>query len=78
MMIVVLARPDSATFFSSLRESAVWQSLDVVQRGDVAEVGGYWFFDTPYDLNKVIDDLFRHVVEVDPAEVSPNPLIDEA
>jgi ABC-type Fe3+-hydroxamate transport system substrate-binding protein len=76
-MIVVLARPDSATFLTSLRESAVWQSLDVVQRDDVVEVGGYWFFDTPYDLNKVIDDLFRVVAEVDPAEVSPNPLLDD-
>jgi len=35
--------------------------------------GDYWVRDNPIAAHRVLDDLFRNIAGVDPAEVSPNP-----
>lgn len=59
-----------------LNEKPIWATLNAVQDDQFVAVSWQQFvaFDI-YSINKTIDDLFRIVGEVDPAEVSPNPFL---
>ncbi|MEM8529523.1 MAG: iron-siderophore ABC transporter substrate-binding protein [Chloroflexota bacterium] len=66
---------DVATAADRILESPVWQSLNAVQNEQAFQVGEHWIGRAFYGAHAVIDDLFRYVAEVDPQEVSPNPLL---
>jgi iron complex transport system substrate-binding protein len=61
--------------WQALNANPVWASLSAVQAGNVHRVGSHWVGWAFYAAHAVIDDLFRHVAEVDPASVAPNPLL---
>lgn len=61
--------------YSTLLEDPLWQSLSVVQSGEVYFVGRYWAGEGYPEAHLVIDDLFTYVAGVDPQEVSPNPFL---
>ncbi|MEM9774488.1 MAG: ABC transporter substrate-binding protein [Chloroflexota bacterium] len=52
----------------------LWQTLEAVQNDQVHFIDGeYWVRTHPLALHRIMDDLFVHVAEVDPADVAPNP-----
>jgi ABC-type Fe3+-citrate transport system substrate-binding protein len=56
--------------------SPLWQTLSAVQNDRVFFINGeYWIRDNPIAAHAVLDDLFRIVAGVDPAEVAPNPFL---
>ncbi|MEM7737958.1 MAG: iron-siderophore ABC transporter substrate-binding protein, partial [Deinococcota bacterium] len=61
------------TFADGILENPLWQSLEAVQSNRAYRVGEHWIGRGFYGAHMVIDDLFVHVAEVDPAEVAPNP-----
>ncbi len=48
--------------FQELKASPLWSKLKVVQLHQVHEVGFYWNQQGPIAVNRVIDDLFRYLV----------------
>lgn len=62
--------------FDGLPENPLWDTLEVVQNDQVVRAGGHWVGWGFHAAHAIIDDLFVHVAGVDPAEVSPNPLLD--
>lgn len=69
------ADEESAAYISELEENPLWQTLEVVQNDEVHFVGSYWIGSSYHAAHAVIDDLFRYVAGVDPAEAAPNPLL---
>jgi iron complex transport system substrate-binding protein len=59
---------------SELFASPLWGTLKAVREERVHEVGYYWWGDGLRSSHAMLDDVLRHVVGVDPAEVAPNPL----
>jgi ABC-type Fe3+-hydroxamate transport system substrate-binding protein len=52
----------------------VWQSFAASNPERIHYLTGeYWVREHPYSAHRVIDDLFRYVAKVEPADVSPNP-----
>lgn len=45
-----------------LKADPLWSTLTAVQQGRVYEVPGYWIGDGPIAANRVIDDLFKYLV----------------
>ncbi|MEM7125989.1 MAG: ABC transporter substrate-binding protein [Chloroflexota bacterium] len=76
-LLVVVDTAEGEGFFGDLQQEAVWGNLSVVQSEQVHARGSYWYSANPYDLHKIIDDLFQIVAGVDPADISPNPLVNE-
>lgn len=74
MFVTVYGNP-AETAQEEFRSDPLWQQLEVVQAGEVYEVpDDYWMLGIGIiAANRVVDDLFRIVGEVDPANVSPNP-----
>jgi iron complex transport system substrate-binding protein len=64
---------DSEERLQELMNDPLWSQLDAVQQGNAYEVGGHWIGASFVAAHYMLDDLFRHVVGVNPAEVSPNP-----
>lgn len=61
---------------SDIASDPLWGALNAVRRGRFYTVPYQrWISFDPYSVNRVIDDLFVSVGGVDPAEVSPNPLL---
>ncbi|MEM7334084.1 MAG: ABC transporter substrate-binding protein [Chloroflexota bacterium] len=55
----------------------LFESLSAVQEGNVIVGGVYWGEAGIYSAHAVLDDMFRHIADVDPEEVAPNPLLSE-
>ncbi|MCG8351528.1 MAG: iron-siderophore ABC transporter substrate-binding protein [Chloroflexales bacterium] len=68
---------NAQTQLNNLFDEPLWQALGAVQNGEVYNGGSYWIGSGIYAAHNVLDDLFTFVAEVDPAEVSPNPLLTE-
>lgn len=52
----------------------VWQNFAASNPERIHFLNGeYWVRDHPISAHRVLDDLFRYIAEVDPAEVAPNP-----
>jgi iron complex transport system substrate-binding protein len=66
---------DAAARLEALRSDPLWGALPAVQNGAIHEVGGYWIGSSYIAAHYVLDDLFRYVAGVDPAEVAPNPFV---
>ncbi|MEM7333548.1 MAG: ABC transporter substrate-binding protein [Chloroflexota bacterium] len=64
----------SDTLVDSLRSEPLYQTLSVVESGNVHEVDVYWGTSGIYSAHYILDDLFRIVAGVDPEDVAPNPL----
>jgi ABC-type Fe3+-hydroxamate transport system substrate-binding protein len=77
-VVVVIDTPAGATAFEQLQKQAVWQNLPAVRAEQVFVRGNYWYSANPYDLHKVLDDLFVIVAGVDPVSVAPNLLLPPA
>lgn len=58
----------------------LWRTLNAVQNDQVFRVPDYWYRGGLYTLavHQVLDDLFMYLVDLDPAEVSPNPFAQPA
>lgn len=57
-----------------LFDNAVWQSFAAPNPDRIHFLtGDYWVRDNPITAHRVIDDLFRNILDVEPSEVSPNP-----
>ncbi len=56
-----------------LEADPLWQQLPAAQNGQVFVVPFYWNAGAIYGQHKMLDDLFQHIVQVDPATVAPNP-----
>jgi iron complex transport system substrate-binding protein len=52
----------------------LWDALDAVGRGDVYEVGYYWYVEGLISAHDMLDDLFEHVAAVE--STLPNPYED--
>lgn len=74
-LLVIIDTATGSEDFASLRAHPLWKNLGVVKNDEVYSVGSYWYSSNPYDLHKVIDDIFRIVAGVEPADISPNPLL---
>lgn len=61
--------------WQALNANPVWASLAAVKADKVYRVGSHWVGWAFYAAHALIDDLFLHVAGVDPATVSPNPLL---
>jgi iron complex transport system substrate-binding protein len=60
--------------FDLLSASPVWQSFVASNPDRIHFLNGeYWVRDHPISAHRVLDDLFRYIAGVDPAEVAPNP-----
>lgn len=54
----------------------VWQNFAASNPDRIHLLDGeYWVRDHPIAAHRVIDDLFRYVAKVEPADVSPNPFV---
>lgn len=54
--------------------SPVWQNFAASNPDRIHLLNGeYWVRDHPISAHRIIDDLFRMIAGVEPAEVSPNP-----
>lgn len=73
-LLVVQFSPEAAEGIEELQAMDLYQSLDVVAAGEDHVVGGHFVTGGIYDIHKTIDELFLYVADVDPADVSPNPL----
>lgn len=62
---------------AELQNDPLWASLDAVQNDRVYVVGSHWIGYGFPSAHAVLDDLFVHLTDVDPAEVSPNPFREE-
>lgn len=52
----------------------VWESFAAANPERIHFLNGeYWVRDHPISAHRIIDDLFRYIAGVEPAEVSPNP-----
>ncbi|NJL94996.1 MAG: hypothetical protein HC915_15380 [Anaerolineae bacterium] len=51
----------------------LWDALPAVRAGNAHVVGYYWWGDSLLSAHAMLDDLFRYVAKVDPAEAAPNP-----
>ncbi|MEM9776479.1 MAG: ABC transporter substrate-binding protein [Chloroflexota bacterium] len=60
---------------TDLQEGPLWQQLEGVKNGNAYTVGGHWVTGGIYDIHKTLDDMFEIFVGVDPAEISPNPVL---
>lgn len=65
---------EAQTLVASLEDDPIWNALEVVQRERVYAVGGHWHGFGVLAAHDVMDDMFRLLAGVEPAEVSPNPL----
>jgi iron complex transport system substrate-binding protein len=63
------------TQLDDIMMNPLWLALPVVQNERVFRVPPYWNFNGIISAHHIIDDLFRYVAGVDPAEVSPNPFL---
>jgi iron complex transport system substrate-binding protein len=79
--VLIWTRSDeeALTARDTLFENPLWQLLDTAEEERVYISTSYWIGDGIFSAHAALDDLFRYVADVDPAEVSPNPfLTDEA
>jgi iron complex transport system substrate-binding protein len=61
---------------SEFVDEPIWAALEAVKNEQFQAVSGQqWLSFDVYSINKTIDDLFRIVGNIDPAEVSPNPFL---
>ena len=49
---------------AALKADPLWSSLKAVQQGNVYEVGDHWIGSGPIAANAVIDDLFKHLLDM--------------
>ncbi len=49
----------------------LWNALDAMQRGDVHEVGYYWYVDGLISAHDMLDDLFTYIAEADSTIANP-------
>ncbi len=59
----LMSRQNLNLELQKLKASPLWSKLKVVQHSSVHEVGFYWRGLGPISANRVIDDLFRHLVD---------------
>ncbi|MCG8351264.1 MAG: ABC transporter substrate-binding protein [Chloroflexales bacterium] len=79
LLLLSFAYAESSGNVAELREEPIWAMLDAVQNDQfVAVPWQQWLSFDIYSVNKTIDDLFRIVGHVDPAEAAPNPFSAEA
>lgn len=58
---------EEAQVIQDFQQNPLWQSLSVVQAGEVYIMDGYWYRASTYLLaNRVIDDLFASLTDVQP------------
>ena len=58
----LMSRQNLNSELQKLKASPLWSKLKVVQHDSVHEVGFYWRGMGPISANRVIDDLFRHLL----------------
>jgi iron complex transport system substrate-binding protein len=66
---------DARAQLDDLFDDPLWNNLQAVQNGQVYQGGSYWIGSGILAAHRVVDDLFRYVAGVDPAEVAPNPFL---
>ncbi|MHC5821296.1 MAG: ABC transporter substrate-binding protein [Nostoc sp.] len=59
----LMSRQNLNSKLQNLKASPLWSKLKVVQHSSVHEVGFYWRGMGPISANRVIDDLFRYLIE---------------
>lgn len=79
IFVFTYATTDPATLetenaaMESFKSNPIWNSLSAVQAGHVYYVGPHWWRAQTYLLaNKVLDDLFTHLTDIEPT--IPNPV----
>lgn len=55
-------KAEAETKLKQLQDDPLWSKLNVVQKGQVYEVGEHWLGTGEIAANLVIDDLFKHLV----------------
>jgi iron complex transport system substrate-binding protein len=54
--------------YRRLLTEPLWNSLDVVKRGNVYQVGEYWFQGSPRSANRILSDIERDVLKLPAGE----------
>jgi iron complex transport system substrate-binding protein len=64
-VLFVVASEEASTEqrLNQLKTDPLWSRLNVVKQGRVYEVPGYWLVGGPIALNKIVDDLFKYLIE---------------
>lgn len=64
-VLFVIASEEASTEqrLNQLKTDPLWSRLNVVRQGRVYEVPGYWLVGGPIALNKIVDDLFKYLIE---------------
>lgn len=60
------ARQEAEKKLVELKADPLWQKLNAVQKDQVYQVPSYWIGSGPIAANRVIDDLFKYLVEKEP------------
>lgn len=55
-------KAEAETALQQLQADPLWSKLNVVQKGEVYEVGEHWLGTGAVAANLVIDDLFEYLV----------------
>jgi iron complex transport system substrate-binding protein len=64
---LTIADGDIVFVFGNVEElfaDPLWTALDAVQRGNVYEVGYYWYVEGLISAHDMLDDLFEHIAGV--------------
>lgn len=60
------AKQEAEQKLANLKADPLWQQLNAVQQNNVYQVPSYWIGSGPIAANRVIDDLFKYLVEKEP------------
>lgn len=66
---------EAKAIIARLQEDPLWQTLEAVQNDHLFVVGSHWQGFGIFEAHAVLDDLFRHIVGVEPQDVASNPFI---
>jgi ABC-type Fe3+-hydroxamate transport system substrate-binding protein len=50
--------------YRAVRAEPLWNTLSVVKRGDVYQVGSYWLQGSPQSANRILSDIERDVLKL--------------
>ncbi|MEL6407947.1 MAG: ABC transporter substrate-binding protein [Chloroflexota bacterium] len=82
VLIMTTSRGDAETeaaveaFTAQIEANPLWGTLNVVQQDAFYQVNySQWISFDFASVNRTIDDMFRFIAGVDPAEISPNPFL---
>lgn len=67
LFVAVPNEPSTEQRLNQLKTDPLWSELNVVKQNKVYEVPSYWLIGGPIALDRVVDDLFKYLIE------SPNP-----